>query len=233
MGAFVATFCGGLLALLWRDKLHIIPGFSAGAVLGVAFFDLLPESIELVGTSHAVSVALSLVAVGFCVYLVLDRLVVLHSHHEETPHPHSHRGVLGAGSFSLHSFIDGVAIGLAFQVSLPVGFVVALAVLAHDFSDGINTVNVIMKNGGSRAQALRWLAFDALAPVLGIFAASFFTLSESSLGLLLSVFSGFFLYIGASDLLPESHHHHPTIWTTIATLLGVGVIYLVITAAPL
>ncbi len=232
VGAFISTFLGGLLALLWRDKLHVISGFSAGAVLGVVFFDLLPESIELTSATYDSSFALSFVALGFCLYLVLDRLIVLHSHHEEVQHQHNHRGILGAGSFSVHSFLDGVAIGLAFQVSFPVGAVVALAVLAHDFSDGINTVNVVLKNGGTRKQALRWLFSDSLAPVLGIIAASLFTFSEGALGLLLSVFAGFFLYIGASDLLPESYHNHPTVWTTIASLFGIGLIYLVITAAP-
>jgi len=132
---------------------------------------------------------------------------------------------LGAGSLSLHSFIDGLAVGLAFQVSISVGLVVAIAVLAHAFSDGINTVGMILKGGGTKKQAFSWLTVDALAPVLGIALASFVKVPEQTLGIILAVFCGSFFYIGASDLLPESHHRHPTIWTTIATVLGVAVLY--------
>ena len=67
------------------------------------------------------------------------------------------------------------------------------------FSDGINTVNLVLKNGGQRNQALRWLALDAIAPLLGVVSTLFFTLPPGVLGLVLAVFSGFFLYIGASD----------------------------------
>jgi ZIP family zinc transporter len=109
--------------------------------------------------------------------------------------------------------------------------VVASAVLAHDFSDGINTVSFIMKNGGSRRTALTWLLVDAAAPVVGIFATMFVTVSESDLSILLSLFAGFFLYIGASDLLPESHHAHPKAWTTISSLLGIAALYAVISLA--
>ena len=108
------------------------------------------------------------------------------------------------------------------------GLGVAAGVLAHDFSDGINTVNMILKGGGDRARAMKWLAIDALAPVLGVIATMFFTLSESSLGILLALFAGFFLYIGASELLPESHHAHPVRWTTFATLIGIATLYIVV-----
>jgi len=91
--------------------------------------------------------------------------------------------------------------------------------------------NMIIKNGGSRAHALRWLAVDALAPVLGIFATLLFAVPEAQLGLLLALFSGFFLYIGATDLIPESYHAHPARWTTIATVLGVATLYAVIRLA--
>lgn len=224
---FVSTLLGGLFALRFRDKLHLVLGFSAGAVIGVAFFDLLPEAIELGSASYDVSFITSITALGFVVFMILDRFFVLHSHHNCDEHDHGlqKRGILGAGSLSIHSFLDGVAIGLAFQVSSAVGAVVAIAVLVHDFSDGINTVNLILKNKGEKKQAMKWLFTDALAPVLGVISTLFFTLSESALGIVLALFSGFFLYIGASDLLPESHHEHPTAWTTFATVLGVAVLF--------
>ncbi len=230
LATLLSTLAGGLFALRFKDKLHLVLGFSAGAVMGVAFFDLLPEAIELGSKQYDIATITSVVALGFTAYMLLDRLFFFHSHEEEEERHGSAgvRGILGASSLSFHSFLDGVAIGLAFQASAAIGAVVSTAVLVHDFSDGINTVNLILKNKGNGAQAFRWLVVDALAPVAGVFSTLLFTLPETSLGLVLATFCGFFLYIGASDLLPESHHGHPTIWTTFSTVLGVAVLYTVI-----
>ena len=227
------TLLGGLFALRFKDQLHLILGFSAGAIIGVAFFDLLPEAISLASRAYSLNTVISTVALGFVIYMILDRLMHIYTiDSEDTDHKHR-RGQLGAGSLSAHSFLDGLAIGLAFQVSSAVGAIVATAVLVHDFSDGINTVNLIIKNQGTAKQALHWLMIDAVAPALGAASTLFFTLPETVLGLVLANFCGFFLYIGASDLLPESHHGHKTIWTTVMTLLGMSVLYLAIRLASL
>ena len=97
----------------------------------------------------------------------------------------------------------------------------------HDFSDGINTVNLILKSGGETRKAVRWVITDALAPVVGVLSTTFFSLPSASLGLLLAIFAGTFTYIGAADLLPESHHMHPKFLTTVMTLLGMASIYVV------
>jgi zinc transporter ZupT len=225
IATFFSTLLGGLFALRLKDRLHLILGFSAGAIIGVAFFDLIPEAIELGIKYHPSSLTSTVIAVGFLIYLVLDRAVLLHGPHEDKDP--LRRGSLGAGSLSIHSFLDGAGIGLAFQVSAGLGAVVTVAVLTHDFSDGINTVSFILKNKGKRNHALIWLFVDALAPIIGIVFTLFFTIQESTLGLLLALFSGFFLYIGASDLLPESHHAHPVRWTTIMTVAGMGLLYVV------
>jgi zinc transporter ZupT len=226
----VSTMLGGVFALRFSDKLHLILGFSAGAVIGVAFFDLLPEALELSNGAFEPGHITSLVAFAFLVYLFLDRFVVLHSHADDEIE-HQQRGILGAGSLSIHSFLDGIGIGFAFQVSPAVGLIVAIAVLTHDFSDGLNTVNMILKTGGTKLNAFRWLIIDAVAPIAGIIVTLFFTVSQSSLSVILATFTGFFLYIGASDLLPESHHRHPTIWTSVLTALGIGVMYVAISLA--
>ena len=226
--AVASTMLGGVLALRLRDRLHLILGFSAGAVVAVAFFELLPEALELSSTVYENQTTFLLVAVGFFAYLLLDRVLLLHSHTHTEKEQAESRGHIRAGSLSLHSFLDGVGIGLAFQVSPAVGFVVAAAVLAHDFSDGINTVSVVIQNGGSRGKALRWLFVDAVAPLLGVLSTFLFVVSESTLGLLLAVFAGFFIYIGASDLIPESHHAHPKFLTTFMTLLGAAILFFAI-----
>jgi zinc transporter ZupT len=212
---------GGLLALHLRDKLHLILGFSAGAVIGVAFFDLLPEALNLGQQFHRPAAILSWTALGFLFYLVIDRILLFHG--DAAP-----RGPFVAAVLSVHSLLDGIAIGLAFQASRAVGIIVAIAVLTHDFSDGINTMNIVLKNRGSRAQALRWLLADAVAPVIGVASTRFFTLPGNFFGTALALFAGFFLYIGASDLIPESYHAHPKFLTTAMTLVGAAVLYLAI-----
>lgn len=231
--ASLATFLGGSLALKLKDKLHLILGFSAGAILAVAFFDLIPESLELGAAHFEVGTLITFTALGFFIYTVLDRFILLHTHSDGDHGVHTHtgtstRGLAGAGSLSAHSFLDGFAVGLAFQASVAVGVVVAVAVLVHDFSDGINTVNLILKNGGTRAEAFKWLLIDAAAPVLGVLATLLFVFPPQVLSIVLATFAGFFLYIGAADLLPESHHAHPRFMTTAMTLLGAGLLYLVI-----
>jgi zinc transporter ZupT len=225
--AFAATLIGGVFALKFRDKLHLILGFSAGAVAGVALFDLLPEAIELGGQYHDPSTIALFVAFGLFGYLILDRLILLHTH-EEDDEANAPRGFFGAFTLAAHSFLDGIAIGIGFQASTEVGLVVTAAVLTHDFSDGINTVNLIFRNGGSWKNAFRWLLVDAVAPVLGIASTLLFTIPEQAIGLVLAVFVGTFLYLSASDLIPESHHRHPRALTTLMTLLGALVLYIVV-----
>jgi len=224
----IVTALGGLFALRFKDRLHLIVGFSAGAVLGVAFFDLLPEAFELGETFREPGTTAAIIALGFLVYLLIDRALLLSAAGSEHDHAHEHRSNFGALSMSVHSFLDGLAIGFAFQVSPAIGIVVTLAVLVHDFSDGINTVNFSLLGSSSERRAKGWLLLDALAPLLGIVVTFFIQVSDVTLSIVLALFAGFFLYLGASELLPESHHRHPRIWTTAMTLLGVGVIYVVV-----
>jgi ZIP family zinc transporter len=229
--AFGATMLGGLVALRLQDRLHLILGFSAGAVVGVAFFDLLPEAMRFAGT--APERTMMFVAGGFLFYLLLDRLALLHAgghaHDEHTHRDHGHPPGSGLGALTLvaHSVFDGFAIGFGFQIGEAVGAAVAIAVLTHDFSDGINTMTVVLRNGGSRRKAFRWLLADSLAPAAGIVAASFIHLPLALFGTVLAVFAGLFLYLGASDLVPESHHAHPKFLTTATTVLGAALVYAV------
>ena len=223
-GACVATLIGGSFAIRFRDKLHLVLGFSAGAIVAVAFFDLLPEAIELGTKYHPPATVALFVALGFLAYLTLDRFMLLRTHEEESG-LNMPRGVFGALTLSMHSFLDGVAIGIGFQASPAIGIVVAVAVLTHDFSDGINTASLILRNGGTWKMALRWLLVDAIAPVLGATSTLLFRIPDGTIGLVLAVFVGSFLYLGASDLIPESYHRHPRIGTTLMTFLGAAVMY--------
>lgn len=229
ISAVLATALGGVFALRRRHRLQLVLGFSAGAVLGVALFDLLPEAMELATPRYAPSTVALVVGIGFFAFTLLNRAVLRHPETGTTESTSARRrGALGAASLSLHSALDGVGIGLAFKVSTSVGLVVAAAVLAHDFSDGINTVTVVLKNRGEKIRALRWLLLDAVAPLLGVLSTSFYSLSETELGLVLALFCGFFLYIGAADLLPESHQQHPKRLTATLNLAGATLIWITI-----
>jgi zinc transporter ZupT len=239
---FCTTCIGGLLALRLAARMRWVLGFSAGAVVAVAFFDLLPEALELASRSFGVTRVFSSAAAGFLLYLLFDRVLLFKGQryrHQLASQPPGarvaanarHRATLFAGSLSLHSFLDGIAIGLAFQASTAVGAVVAIAVLTHDFSDGINTMNVVLRNDGNRRRALQWLLVDAVAPGVGIVSTLFFRVPSDMLGIILGVFAGFFLYIGASDLIPESHRAFPKALTTLMTLLGIAVLYVAVMLA--
>jgi ZIP family zinc transporter len=106
-----------------------------------------------------------------------------------------------------------------------VGVIVALAVISHDFTDGINTVVIMLKNEQLVKNARIFLLIDAVAPVFGIAAVSFFTINQSVLAVILAAFAGQFLYIGTASLLPETYHH--SAWK-MATSLIFGVVLMFI-----
>ncbi|HEX5690578.1 MAG TPA: hypothetical protein VFX76_11280, partial [Roseiflexaceae bacterium] len=129
---FVSTASGGLFALRFRDRLHLILGFTAGVLLGVVSFDILPELFELV-EAHQLDAGGAMVAlvVGFLLFHSVEKLTVIHHAQEDSyaSHHHPQVGVFSALALISHSFMDGVGIGLGFQVSETVGVVVAVAVI--------------------------------------------------------------------------------------------------------
>jgi zinc transporter, ZIP family len=202
----LSTLAGGLLGLRLRRDLETLIALTGGIVVAVALFDVLPAALEAVGDAHRVT---ALVGVGFLFFFFAERLLVLHHRDEpEQARAHAHVGVFGAAGLSVHSFVDGLGIGLAFGLDETTGFLVFLAVVSHDFADGLNTVGFILSQSDDRRQALRWLGIDAVAPLLGAIVGSALSLSEQNLGYLLAAYAGFFLYMGATDLLPEAHRHH-------------------------
>ncbi|WP_448639696.1 ZIP family metal transporter [Geodermatophilus sp. URMC 63] len=231
LATFASTVLGGLFALRNRDRLHRILGFTAGVLLGVVAFDLLPEIDELArATGTAFTVPMEALVVGFLAFHVAEKLTVVHSAHEGEyapghRHDHPEVGVVSALALSAHSFFDGVGIGLAFQLSPSVGLGVALAVIAHDFSDGLNTVALMLLNGNTSARSLGLLALDATTPVLGAASTLFFQVGDRTLLLYLGFFAGFLLYVGASDILPEAHANHPSRVTLLLTVAGSMFIY--------
>lgn len=227
-----ATMTGGLLALRLANRLPLVLAFSAGAVIGVALFDLAPEALAAGQGRYDGHLLLAVVALGFFLYVLVDGLLARHDGKGARDMPATARGPIGAASFSAHSVMDGFAMGIALQAGSGIGLAVAAAVLAHDFADGLNTVNVVMRHGGQRKQALSWLAMVALAPVLGAALSLMITPHPGLLAILLALFCGFFLHIGAASLLPDSRRARPGPATAAATLAGAGFLYLVTLLVP-
>jgi zinc transporter ZupT len=221
----ISTGLGGTAAIRLRDRLHLLLGFSSGAVLAVALFDILPEVFAF---DHGASY-MPVTALGFLAFFALERYTAMHRARE---HPHlaeAHEAELGAMSaagLAFHSFLDGVAIGVGFQTSVQMGLLIAFGIIAHDFSDGLNTVTVVLAHGNSSRRAVFWLIIDMLAPVLGAASTLMFNLGPGLLPPLLAFFAGSFLYIGASDLLPEAQEHDSPM-VGIATFAGMLTIFLI------
>src|SRR5437870_4646367 len=127
---------------------------------------------------------------------------------------------------SFHSFLDGLAIGVGFEAGPKVGFIVLLAVVAHDFADGLNTVTFMLATRNSRWRTFLLLAVDALAPVAGALCAGLFRITPYHLAFQLSFFAGFLLYLGASDLLPQVHERprFALLASTIGGLATAGIV---------
>lgn len=230
LGSFVSTSLGGIFALRFRDRMHLIMGFTAGVLVGLVAFDLLPEIFARAGATHqAPWVPMLALVGGFLAFHIAEKAAVIHHAHEEdyAEHKHPQVGILSALALSGHSLLDGVGIGLGFKISPSVGIIVALAVIAHDFTDGLNTVTLMLVNHNTNRRALQLLLVDAIAPVVGAISTLFFNIPAGAFPIYLGFFAGFLLYIGASDILPEAHSEKSTYTTIGLTVLGVAFAFLV------
>jgi zinc transporter ZupT len=213
----LSTVLGGLVAFRFQRELHTLIAFTGGIVVAVALFDVLPEAFEAVGDAHRVTLV---VGAGFLLFFLAERALVLHHRDEpEQARAHARVGALGAAGLSLHSFIDGLGIGLAFHLDTATGLLVFLAVISHDFADGMNTVSFILRQSGDHRSARRWLSIDALAPLAGAAVGAAIDIGERGLGYVLAAYAGFFLFMGATDLLPEAHSH-PSWRRVVLTVCG-------------
>jgi zinc transporter ZupT len=193
LATVASTLAGGAFALRFKGSLETIIALSGGVVVAVALFNVLPEALDSVGDAKRVCM---LVGAGFIVFFVAERGLVLHHRDEpEQARAHAHVGALGAAGLSAHSFVDGLGIGLAFGLDTATGLLVFVAVISHDFADGLNTVTFVLRQGDDRRRALTWLA----------------------------VYAGFFLFMGATDLLPHAHEH-PSYKRVLLTVTGFAVV---------
>ena len=227
----LATFLGGLLALRAKDRFHLVLGLSAGLLLGLVGFDLLPEVFEMgsgeLGGVKTVSIAL---IAGFLSLHFIEQFAGSHEPAEsEYHHDHTHAfeiaGTVGAFAMAGHISLDGVALALAFKVSNALGVAVFIAMIVHAFSDGLNTVSLLVKLGQWTERGKFLLGIDAIARISGAILGTTLVISDSAIAIYLAAFSGIVIYLATSHILPEAHANHPTRATMLATLAGVLIMW--------
>ncbi|HUR83589.1 MAG TPA: ZIP family metal transporter [Thermoanaerobaculia bacterium] len=221
--AFAMTLAGGAFAFRYRSYIQAIMAFSAGVLIGVVFLHLVPEIVELAhDASLPMRSLMMMMLTGFVGIFLLEKLTIIHSEKtHDTPGHHHHVGLAGAIGLSFHSFLDGMAIGVGFKAGIQVGLVVLMAVLAHDFADGLNTVTFMLARRNNRWRTLTLLIVNAMAPVAGALATNVIDVDPRVLAFLLAFMAGFLLYLGASDLLPHVHEQ-PRFALIFSTLVGLA-----------
>jgi zinc transporter ZupT len=226
---FFSTLSGGLLAVRLKDQIGNLSAFASGILIAVPFFDIIPETLsQAQGVGVPVEHIMYVITFGFTFLLVMDRYLILHKRCDDEAcmnERHKQGGLVGAIELSVHSFMDGFAIGLGFKVNYQLGLIIGLAVISHDFADGLNTVTVMLNSGNDLKSSLKMLLLDASTPLLGATASIFFDMPGSVLVMILPFFAGSFIYLGASDLLPEAHERNPKVTSLLLFLLGIVLIF--------
>ena len=217
--AGAATFAGMSLVLAretWSRRYSaVLVSFSAGVLLGVGVLHILPEAMELTSSAPL------FILLAFVLFYFFEHHLMIHAGHEEQhhinlevadchddcclrPHPMGLVAFIGLG---LHSLIDGVIIGTGFEVSHDMGVLAALGVIAHEVPEGIAMIAILLHYGWNRKKAIQLTSFVALAtPLAAIMTFALVNnVSKPLLGALLAGAGGSFIYIAASDLIPESH----------------------------
>ena len=220
----ISTLAGGYAAIRLRRRIHLVMGFGAGVLLGAAFFDLLPESLTIAQSQNwSFKAVFVVVVIGFLTFYLIERILILHACPEGDCENEAHKqvGRMGAIGLIAHSILDGMAIGAASLVGWQTGLLVALAVVAHDSSDGLNTILIITRGEKAAKGDIIFLVLDAVAPVVGGILALIFLPSPLALAVFLALASGFFLYTATSDLLPEAHRRSPSLTVSLAAVIGI------------
>lgn len=179
--------------------------FAAGALLGAAFFDLLPEALEI----NSEKITFYWVVAGIIIFFLLEHYLHWFHHHRDHSGKNKQKKTtipLIIVGDTVHNFIDGIIIGAAFLISIPAGIATTLAIAAHEIPQEIGDFGILLKRGMRRLHVLFWNAMSALATLVA--AVTTFWLGDSStlpLGPMFALAAGLFIYIAASDLIPTIH----------------------------
>jgi zinc and cadmium transporter len=202
----------GALALFLKEELLnkillVLVALSAGGLIGGAFLHLLPEAISEAGAASSATLNLfSYLLIGFCIFFVLEQFIKwCHEHygiHQKKPVSY-----LVLISDLVHNFIDGMVMAGSFMVGFPVGIVTTLAIALHEIPQEIGDFGVLVYGGFEKKRALIWNYASAITVIFGGIAGYYLSaMIEGAAVLLLPFAAGNFIYIAASDLIPEIKH---------------------------
>ncbi len=215
----------GIITLMMQEKslrriLFIFMGFSAGGLMGNAFFHIMPEALETLSAQWV----FGLVLVGFSVFFLLERVIHWHHWHKEDHqvHPYAYLNLIGD---SIHNFVDGLIIIAAFSHSIPLGIVTTGTIILHEIPQELGDFGVLIHAGLSTRTALMYNFMTALMAVAGVIIGYFLIQQIEALsGMILPVAAGGFIYIAASDLIPELHKEEDmkkSVYSFLFFILGV------------
>ncbi|MDO8565583.1 MAG: ZIP family metal transporter [Candidatus Moranbacteria bacterium] len=206
-----------------RKYIFICISLAVGALLGDAFIHLIPEALEKSSDTTATGVFIIL---GILSFFTLEKVLHWHHHGEDAKENHIHPvGRLILFSDGVHNFLDGTIIAASFMVSVPVGVATTLAVILHEIPQEVGDFAILLHSGYSRRRALVLNFLSALTAFVG--AVAFFAFGELSKSLVdyfIPLAAGGFIYIAASDLIPELHktkQARHSLYQLVAVLLGV------------
>jgi zinc and cadmium transporter len=195
-----------LLALkesILKKILLVLVSFSSGALLGSAFFHLIPESFASLDEGVFVAVVL-----GVVVFFLLEKSLWRHCHERECPvHSFAYLNVIGDG---VHNFIDGVAIAATFLASEPLGIITTAAVVMHEIPQELGDFGVLIYGGLGRTKALSFNFLSAVLAIIGALVTYFVFPYFPSINYILAFTAGGFIYIATTDLIPELHKETDT-----------------------
>jgi zinc transporter ZupT len=198
---FFSTLSGGLFVIKYRSLMGGISALAAGVLLAISLFDLLPESLQLASKLEIpFEYLMYSVATGFFFLLVVERYFSIKRVSVDGEYQNKRRnrgGWISTSEIAVHSFIEGVAIGLGFRLDFHIGILVAVAIIAHDFCDGINAVTVMLHSNNTIKSSIQMLILVAIAPLLGVTSTLLFSLPDQYLVLIIPFLVGGFLFLGA------------------------------------
>ncbi len=207
----VFSLIGGFI-ILWKEKwtksvMTPLLAFAAGAFLAASLLDILPEALEMTLESHAVFQA---TLFGFFIFFIFERFLMRYiaknPEHAHGDHTESLPILIIIGD-TLHNFLDGVAIGLSYIADPALGLTTTLAVAAHEIPQEIADFSVLLDQGWPKSRVIWANILQSLFTVPGAFIGYFAGRGiETSLPFFLALVGGIFLYLAASDIIPEIHH---------------------------
>lgn len=242
--ASLNVFLGSFITIKLQKYFTIILGLAGGVMIGTVAFEVLPEVVHFLhefNSEPILRLSMIILVIGVLLFHFLSKILPLHEHghhdhdgHNHHTHLHTNKklGLYGAVVMIAHSFIDGFGIGIGFSTSITLGLVIALAVLLHNVSDGINTATTLLINKVSEKSFKKVVATAIAAPFLGATTSQFIHIPEHWVLYYLSFFTGSILYLAISDILPHAHSHSQDKKPLIATLFGIALIFVLSMLLP-